>query len=70
MISPYWNAVSQGKAEYWYRSSGAFITVFRYQGQLYRSDCRRRTSEKTLRKRGWMSGTAFIARNGSAASLR
>ena len=50
MMSPYWNAVRHGKAEYWYRSSGAFITTFRHQGQLYRSDCRRRTSERTLRK--------------------
>ena len=61
MTSPYWQAVRHGKAEYWYRASGAFITVFRYQGQLYRSDCRRRTSEETLRKQGWMSEKEFQA---------
>lgn len=56
MISPYWTAVRHGKAEYWYRASGAFITIFRAGDRLYRSDCRRRTSEETLRKQGWMSG--------------
>ena len=56
MDSPYWTAVRSGKAEYWYRSSGAFITIFRYQDQLYRSDCRRRTSDKMLRKQGWILG--------------
>ena len=40
MNSPYWDAVRHGKAQYWYRLSGAFITIFRHQGQLYRSDCR------------------------------
>lgn len=36
MTSPYWNAVRDGRAEYWYRSSGAFITIFRHQGLPYR----------------------------------
>jgi hypothetical protein len=66
MNSPYWNAVRYGKAEHWYRASGAFITVFRHQGHLYRSDCRRCTSEKTLRKQGWMSGEEFQAEGGTA----
>jgi hypothetical protein len=66
MMSPYWNAVRHGKAEYWYRASGAFITIFRHSGELYRSDCRRRTSEKTLRKQGWMSAGAFFADGGTA----
>ncbi len=34
MMSAYWTAVRHGKAEYWYRASGAFITIFRHQGQL------------------------------------
>ena len=61
MNSPYWTAVRLGKAEHWYRASGAFMTVFRLRGELYRSDCRRRTSEKTLRKQGWLSATEFFA---------
>lgn len=61
MLSPYWNAVRFGKAEYWYRSSGAFLTVFRYKDRLFRSDCRRLTSERTLRRQGWVSASEFHA---------
>jgi len=61
MTSPYWTAVRLGKAEYWYRRSGAFMTVFRFQDELYRSDCRRRTSEATLKKHGWVSAAEFFA---------
>jgi hypothetical protein len=61
MVSPYWTAVRLGRAEHWYRASGAFMTVFRYQDKLYRSDCRRRTSEATLKKQGWLSAAEFFA---------
>lgn len=61
MKSPYWTAVRHGKAEYWYRPSGAFITIFCYEGRRFRSDCRRPTSQKTLRKQGWIPGTEFSA---------
>jgi hypothetical protein len=62
MNSPYWEAVRHGIAEYWYRSSGAYFTVFRHLGALCRSDCRRRTSERTLQKQGWMSAAEFLER--------
>jgi hypothetical protein len=70
MESPYWNAVRHGKPENWYRASGAFVTVFRHAGELYRSDCRRRTSEKTLRRHGWMSGEEFLARDSCVSPER
>jgi hypothetical protein len=66
MTSPYWNAVRHGKAEHWYRTSGAFMTVFRHLDRLYRSDCRRRTSERTLQKQGWLSAAEFFADGGTA----
>jgi hypothetical protein len=60
MEGPYWDAVRHGKAEYWYRSSGAYLTVFWHLDALYRSDCRRRTSERRLRSQGWMSAAEFL----------
>jgi hypothetical protein len=38
VVLPVWNAVRHGKAEYLHPASGAHITVFRYEGQLYRSE--------------------------------
>ena len=64
MTGPYWTAVRLGKAEHWYRASVAFMTVFRLRGELYRSDCRRRTSEDTLRRQGWLSAAEFFADSG------